>query len=335
MTRAREHSRMNADSPASTDRAFGRGDIRQHGGSPDNSAAENKTALQAAITAIDDAGGGVVTVPADCPYGRDTTDQDTHPDFTGVSNDMLVVDYSPGSTYTPPASDGAQVHYFWHTVNASSGQHDGNGFWLRGAWHPYLFINNDYELPTPRTVNDNFRANVFFGAGGEATWNIGTGSLTSDTATAEELKNFYIGAWGTSAGDYVAMIVTRIGNWLFNTDSNEDSANYHFKARAAGYLNGLFESLTTTCRLVLRNSVGEAEDVELQNVEGAGRMIVGDKNFEGDDTGRWSAEYLSVKDGITAPGAVVGFAQIYVDEADGDLKVKFGDGTTKTIVVDT
>ncbi len=38
---------------------------------------------------------------------------------------------------------------------------------------------------------------------------------------------------------------------------------------------------------------------------------------------------------MTAPGTVAGMAQIYVDTADGDLKVKFGDGTVKTIVVDT
>ena len=44
---------------------------------------------------------------------------------------------------------------------------------------------------------------------------------------------------------------------------------------------------------------------------------------------------LGIADGITAPGTVAGMAQLYVDSADGDLKVKFGDGTVKTIVVDT
>lgn len=44
---------------------------------------------------------------------------------------------------------------------------------------------------------------------------------------------------------------------------------------------------------------------------------------------------LGIRDGITAPGTVAGMAQLYVDTADGDLKVKFGDGTVKTIVLDT
>lgn len=40
-------------------------------------------------------------------------------------------------------------------------------------------------------------------------------------------------------------------------------------------------------------------------------------------------------DGVTAPSTVAGIAQIYVDTADGDLKVKYGDGTAKVIVADT
>jgi hypothetical protein len=35
------------------------------------------------------------------------------------------------------------------------------------------------------------------------------------------------------------------------------------------------------------------------------------------------------------PGIIAGVAQIYVDGSDGDLKVRFGDGTIKTIVADT
>lgn len=44
---------------------------------------------------------------------------------------------------------------------------------------------------------------------------------------------------------------------------------------------------------------------------------------------------MALKDGITAPATHAGWATLYVDTADGDLKVKFGDGTVKTIVVDT
>jgi hypothetical protein len=45
--------------------------------------------------------------------------------------------------------------------------------------------------------------------------------------------------------------------------------------------------------------------------------------------------YFYIKDGVTAPGTLAGKVSIYVDTADGDLKVKFGDGTVKTIATDT
>lgn len=44
---------------------------------------------------------------------------------------------------------------------------------------------------------------------------------------------------------------------------------------------------------------------------------------------------ILIPDGITAPSATVGAATLYVDVADGDLKVKFGDGVTKVISADT
>jgi hypothetical protein len=44
---------------------------------------------------------------------------------------------------------------------------------------------------------------------------------------------------------------------------------------------------------------------------------------------------MVIVDGITAPTTVLGKTFIYVDTADGDLKVKFGDGTVKTIATDT
>ncbi len=44
---------------------------------------------------------------------------------------------------------------------------------------------------------------------------------------------------------------------------------------------------------------------------------------------------IDIPDGVTAPATRTSFARIYIDTADGDLKIKFADGTVKTIVVDT
>ena len=44
---------------------------------------------------------------------------------------------------------------------------------------------------------------------------------------------------------------------------------------------------------------------------------------------------LLLADGVTAPSTLSGTAQIYVDKSDGDLKVRYADGTVKVIVADT
>jgi hypothetical protein len=87
-------------------------------------------------------------------------------------------------------------------------------------------------------------------------------------------------------------------------------------------LNGIdlcpaFGSTAKTVRVVNQNSSWPADfEVTL------GDLLVRD--------GR-----LMIKDGITAPAAAAGFMTFYVDTADGDLKVIFGDGTVKTIATDS
>jgi hypothetical protein len=58
----------------------------------------------------------------------------------------------------------------------------------------------------------------------------------------------------------------------------------------------------------------------------------------GASTNRFGEVYtrmLTLPEDQVAPGTATGFARIYIDSADGDLKVKFGDGVIKTIVTDT
>lgn len=44
---------------------------------------------------------------------------------------------------------------------------------------------------------------------------------------------------------------------------------------------------------------------------------------------------ISLRDGVNAPGAIAGRAILYVDSADGDLKIRFADGFIRTIALDS
>lgn len=75
------------------------------------------------------------------------------------------------------------------------------------------------------------------------------------------------------------------------------------------------------------------------SVDNAGPIRIGyvndDAVFEASSKLNVYPRILKIGDGITAPAAASSLAQIYVDGADGDLKVIFADGTVKTIVTDT
>lgn len=67
----------------------------------------------------------------------------------------------------------------------------------------------------------------------------------------------------------------------------------------------------------------------------AGNNTVASAIVFGSGVAAFGVSVLALVDGITAPATTGGNALIYVDSADGDLKIKFSDGTVKTIVVDT
>lgn len=109
------------------------------------------------------------------------------------------------------------------------------------------------------------------------------------------------------------------GLFLANAGSSTDIC---FDARASG---DTFPTWQTRKNGAVEWGSGSATiDVSMRRVA-AGQLYL--------TSGAWSA--TNIVDGITAPTATVGQAKIYVDVADGDLKIIFGDGTVKTIVTDT
>jgi hypothetical protein len=78
---------------------------------------------------------------------------------------------------------------------------------------------------------------------------------------------------------------------------------------------------------------------EIMRILANGRVLIGTTTDDGVNllqvNGVVRASVLRITDGVGTPTTISGVAVVYVDSGDGDLKVKFGDGTVKTIVTDS
>jgi hypothetical protein len=70
-------------------------------------------------------------------------------------------------------------------------------------------------------------------------------------------------------------------------------------------------------------------------VEAGGELRIFDYTLNADVLWLHTGGGIAIKDGITAPTAVSGRSYLYVDTADGDFKIRYGDGVTKTLAADT
>lgn len=250
--------------------------IMRFGALSTNTNAQNKTALQSAITAYA-ASGAVILIPPNICYGYKASDKTTWPSFAGVTAPMAINDFGPGASYAgfPIAYDGMQSRVFMFTPQTTSaGQHDGNTQWLRGAWSPNICLSNDMDLSGVRTALDNRRVGITLFVNGSATWKIGQGTTAGAASTDEVLSNFMVqkyAAPGDTLGDYSPLVVERLtGNMSYGGGANIPSAHHHFKPVTGSPNNYdmMTESLTGTVQHVLRTSTGASQDVILRNVGG-------------------------------------------------------------------
>lgn len=129
------------------------------------------------------------------------------------------------------------------------------------------------------------------------------------------------------------------GCFISGVDSLKEEDNYQteYRANTPWTDRGIQVNSTTGAEIhfVFDNIIElMAASLYIQVSSGS---IVKRGNFLADGTpiADTNATSLILTDSVSAPSTVSGSALLYVDSADGDLKVKFGDGTTKTIVVDT
>ena len=221
--------------------------VKDFGAAATNTDAENKTALQAAIAAVSDAGGGLVVVPNDIDYGFKVYTPSTFPDLTSLTNgDVVVEDYACVDNETSGIA-GAQIRYFYGTrVTTPAGQHNGNGELHYGDYHPYKEVLAVNPTPPATGGGGKYRSTYFAGgmdsSGNMASWGFGNGDVTAGAygTTLEELcgariftaekfiYNTSTSTWWRTAGATVFGVDRYSGCWAFN-DTVSRSYAYKFR----------------------------------------------------------------------------------------------------------
>lgn len=130
------------------------------------------------------------------------------------------------------------------------------------------------------------------------------------------------GATLSSEGASLAVSINYLAKGAANHNFHTNGLIQFLVANTVSAVNYLAVTGSATLNAVTIASDGTDAAVPIQVVpKGAGNTFF--KNA------------IAITDGITAPATAAGFGLLYIDSADGDLKIKFGDGTVKTIVVDT
>lgn len=248
--------------------------VLQYGAAEGNTNAANRVALQAAIDACDAAGGGVVVVPWPIDYGHAPTDPATYPDFTGVVNDISILDDSPSSAgfVSEGSKQGWQSKRWMHTPQTTpEGQHDGNGSIIKADWHPWFMVDANPEVIAfgDRPSGYNYRASYFWGLRGKPVYQLNMGSATGDELDST-LKGLQWIVYDDDVAYHSAILSYSYAEKTigYGVATTLPSANHHLRSQNSSYYAGMFESLGTTCQVVLRNSDGATDDVLIENVNG-------------------------------------------------------------------
>lgn len=273
--------------------ASGQFNVLDYGASEINTNAANRVALQAAIDACDAAGGGVVVVPWPIDYGHAPTDPATFPDFTGVVNDMSILDDSPSSAgfVSEGSKQGWQSKRWMHTPQTTpEGQHDGNGTIIKADWHPWMMVDANPEVIAfgDRPAGYNYRASYFWGLRGKPVYQLNMGSAAGDELDST-LKGLQWICYDDDVAYHSAILSYSYAEKTigYGVATTLPSANHHFRSQNAAYYAGMFESLGTTCQVTLRNSDGVGDDVLIENTNGGMALTkVGTGSFISFDASR-------------------------------------------------
>lgn len=250
-----------------------------------------------------------------CIYVREAlTCQITQNVFEDATNGF----YSDGN-------DNRAVSFMFNDMEQMSS----SGVNIQGSGTQYKITNNFLGVTTPITIANSpadrqgeFHSNTF------ASQNYQTSYPTLGSGNTLDNAIDIFGSAVTNASPGVIKFRT-------NNNSNASTSIVELLAIHTGTVNEVGGALLIRSTLP---STGVKSDQIW--VDSSGNLYPDRNEVQslGKSTNRFNqthTQVLALKDNATAPTAVVGTTFIYVDAADGDLKVRFGDGVTKTITVDT
>ena len=252
---------------------------------------------------------------------------------TGSEEDVIFINsVSPQYTsavyfsngYTNVGSAGYSIHLKNATASFSN-------FWCEAANNRGVFL--DYTtgslpklLASGMTVDSSGSSDVLLELNYTLSGGKNPANFISGTATFDGVVKFY---------DATTASLQGVTSWGVNTTTTGAvNVGATYFAEAAD----VTQRDMTIARSGSLMAVTSPGNIDV--VPNGGAVRPGNSNAYslGANARNWSnvwSQQMTVVDGVTAPSTVVGYAQIYVDAADGDLKIKFGDGTVKTIVTDT
>jgi len=255
-------------------------------------------------------------------------------------------------------TDGAkeQITTWTFVGGRVSGAGDGSGLQLRGTGNQFFgvtFEGMDVAVDVGSNGTRGAQGNTFVGCYWE-------GNTVNRQVRANGVNTMFSGSFLTGGTDTISndstiivdggqtrMWMSNPGEWQVTMESGVLRPQFISNTNFVGFdlVDDLGNNVSLTSAPQLSatheylNATYNGNTAVLWQ-SGTGSFSPGDDNLKtlGRSTHRWSNVFSGVNaltDGVTAPATLTGYAQIYVDSADGDLKVKFGDGTVKTIVTDT
>jgi len=163
--------------------------------------------------------------------------------------------------------------------------------------------------------------------------NTGTGAYSRVFASNSDA---YVGGFRLHSNNFTQVNAYRTNRMcIFGSfDISYLSGQHQFWAGTTGDgTDGTTAELVTTLSGVLATGTLNVRYATASTAHTNGALIV--SGGLGVGTAINVGTFYGMVDGVSAPSTTSGYAKIYVDSADGDLKVKFGDGTVKTIATDT